>query len=161
MPPNSMHWSFADIHLYLPIAEDPARSMTSPLSYFIYRGDKLGDRVVQTDLQECWPVHVLDPDPHVCSGSHRTFNFIPTKFMACPRLAQIQASCSDWLNVCGTCFYEHTTPHKVGNPICLVMLCLISVRRDKVCPLYRVRNWNNTNRLFLIWHAKRAMLVTP
>ena len=26
----------------------------------------------------------------------------------------------------------------VGNPVCLVMLCLISARRDKVCPLYRV-----------------------
>lgn len=26
----------------------------------------------------------------------------------------------------------------VGNLLCLVMLCLISARRDKVCPLYRV-----------------------
>jgi hypothetical protein len=28
----------------------------------------------------------------------------------------------------------------VGKPVCLVMLCLISARRDKVCPQYRVRN---------------------
>ena len=27
------------------------------------------------------------------------------------------------------------------------MLCLISTRRDKVCPLYRVRNWDDTNTL--------------
>jgi hypothetical protein len=33
----------------------------------------------------------------------------------------------------------------VGNPVCLVMLCLISARRDKVCPQYRVRNWHATN----------------
>jgi hypothetical protein len=33
----------------------------------------------------------------------------------------------------------------VGNPLCLVMLCLISARRDKPCPQYRVRNWSNTN----------------
>ena len=35
----------------------------------------------------------------------------------------------------------------VGNLVCLVMLCLISMRRDKVCPQYRVRNWANTNTL--------------
>jgi len=35
----------------------------------------------------------------------------------------------------------------VGNPVCLVLLCLISARRDKVCPLYRVRNWSDTNTL--------------
>jgi len=34
-----------------------------------------------------------------------------------------------------------------GNPVCLVMLWLIPARRDKVCPQYRVRNWNNTNTL--------------
>ena len=33
----------------------------------------------------------------------------------------------------------------VGNPVCLVLLCLISARRDKVCPLYRVRNYGDTN----------------
>jgi hypothetical protein len=35
----------------------------------------------------------------------------------------------------------------VGNLLCLVMLCLISARRDKVCPQYRVRNWSHTNTL--------------
>lgn len=35
----------------------------------------------------------------------------------------------------------------VGNLLCLVMLCLISTRRDKVCPQYRVRNWSCTNAL--------------
>jgi hypothetical protein len=35
----------------------------------------------------------------------------------------------------------------VGNLVCLVMLCLISARRDKVCPQYRVRNWQNTKPL--------------
>jgi hypothetical protein len=33
----------------------------------------------------------------------------------------------------------------VGEPPCLVMLCPKSPRRDKVCPLYRVRNWGCTN----------------
>lgn len=33
----------------------------------------------------------------------------------------------------------------VGNLVCLVLLCLISARRDKVCPLYRVWNWTDTN----------------
>ena len=33
----------------------------------------------------------------------------------------------------------------VGKPVCLVLLCLISARRDKVCPQYRARNWGNTN----------------
>ena len=33
----------------------------------------------------------------------------------------------------------------VGNLVCLVLLCLISARRDKVCPQYRERNWGNTN----------------
>jgi hypothetical protein len=33
----------------------------------------------------------------------------------------------------------------VGNPVCLVLLCLIPMRRDKVCPQYRVRNWDDTN----------------
>jgi hypothetical protein len=33
----------------------------------------------------------------------------------------------------------------VGNLLCLVLLCLISARRDKVCPQYRVRNWSCTN----------------
>ena len=36
----------------------------------------------------------------------------------------------------------------VGNPLCLVMLCLISARRDKVCPQYRVRNWHNTRKSY-------------
>ena len=35
--------------------------------------------------------------------------------------------------------------HVVGNLLCLVLLCLISMRRDKVCPLYRVPNWSDTN----------------
>jgi len=35
----------------------------------------------------------------------------------------------------------------VGNLLCLVLLCLISARRDKVCPQYRARNWDNTNPL--------------
>ena len=35
----------------------------------------------------------------------------------------------------------------VGNLLCLVLLCLISARRDKVCPQYRVRNWSCTNTL--------------
>lgn len=38
-------------------------------------------------------------------------------------------------------------PLVVGNVICLVLLCLISARRDKVCPLYRVWNWSDTNTL--------------
>ena len=33
----------------------------------------------------------------------------------------------------------------VGNLHCLVMLCLICMRRDKVCPQYRVRNSGDTN----------------
>jgi hypothetical protein len=41
----------------------------------------------------------------------------------------------------------HTFLLIVGNSVCLVLLCLISMRRDKVCPLYRVRNWSNTNHL--------------
>jgi len=41
----------------------------------------------------------------------------------------------------------HTFLLMVGNSVCLVLLCLISARRDKVCPLYRVRNWRNTNHL--------------
>ena len=35
----------------------------------------------------------------------------------------------------------------VGNPVCLVLLCLISARRDKGCPQYRVRNWHATDAL--------------
>jgi hypothetical protein len=35
----------------------------------------------------------------------------------------------------------------VGKPVCLVLLCLISARRDKGCPQYRVRNWRNTSHL--------------
>ena len=35
----------------------------------------------------------------------------------------------------------------VGKVVCLVLLCLISARRDKVCPQYRARNRGNTNRL--------------
>jgi len=38
-------------------------------------------------------------------------------------------------------------PLVVGNAVCLVLLCLISARRDKVCPLYRVWNWSDTNAL--------------
>jgi hypothetical protein len=35
----------------------------------------------------------------------------------------------------------------VGNPHCLVLLCLIFTRRDKVCPQYRVRNLHDTDHL--------------
>jgi hypothetical protein len=35
----------------------------------------------------------------------------------------------------------------VGNPSCLVLLCLIFTRRDKVCPQYRVRNFHDTDHL--------------
>jgi len=37
--------------------------------------------------------------------------------------------------------------HVVGNPCCLVLLWQISARRDKQCPLYRVRNICDTNHL--------------
>jgi len=42
----------------------------------------------------------------------------------------------------------------VGNPVCLVLLCLIPARRDKVCPLYRVRNWSDTNTTKTIWDRR-------
>jgi len=35
--------------------------------------------------------------------------------------------------------------HIVGNLPCLVLLCLICMRCDKVCPLYCVWNWGYTN----------------
>jgi len=35
--------------------------------------------------------------------------------------------------------------HVVGNPLCLVMLWPFCMRRDKWCPLYRVRNFCDTN----------------
>ena len=35
--------------------------------------------------------------------------------------------------------------HIVGNLLCLVLLCLICMRCDKVCPLYCVWNWGYTN----------------
>ena len=35
--------------------------------------------------------------------------------------------------------------HMLGNLLCLVMLCQKSMRRDKVCPQYRVFFWCDTN----------------
>ena len=40
----------------------------------------------------------------------------------------------------------------VENLLCLVLLCLIPARRDKVCPLYRNRNYGDTN--LLQWPQK-------
>lgn len=40
----------------------------------------------------------------------------------------------------------------VENLLCLVLLCLIPARRDKVCPLYRNRNYRNTN---LLWWPQK------
>jgi len=53
----------------------------------------------------------------------------------------------------------------VGKPPCLVILCPKSPRRDKVCPLYRVRNWGCTN-IFqtpqkLYRHVKNAYSTSP
>jgi hypothetical protein len=53
----------------------------------------------------------------------------------------------------------------VGKPPCLVILCPKSPRRDKVCPLYRVRNWGCTNMLQtpqkLYGHVKNAYSTSP
>ena len=52
----------------------------------------------------------------------------------------------------------------VGNLLCLVMLWLISARRDKVCPLYRVRNWNTKDAVHtpkkLYQHVKNSPTIS-
>ncbi len=51
----------------------------------------------------------------------------------------------------------------VGKLLCLVVLCLISARRDKVCPQYRVRNWHATNTLLAVQnpyeHVEHTCLI--